>query len=53
MNFGLRLELIRQGICASEKLESRQTHFENIVIQPSDTPTFRKVYAPIDGRVFN
>lgn len=31
----------------------RQTRFENIVIPPTDTPTFRQVYAPLDGRVFN
>lgn len=34
-------------------LDSRQTRFENIVIPPTDTPTFRQVYAPLDGRVFN
>jgi iron complex outermembrane receptor protein len=34
-------------------LDSRQTGFENIVIPPTDTPTFRQVYAPLDGRVFN
>lgn len=31
----------------------RQTRFENIVIPPTDTPTFRQVYAPLDGRLFN
>lgn len=31
----------------------RQTRFENIVIPPMDSPTFRQVYAPLDGRVFN
>jgi len=34
-------------------LDSRQTRFENIVIPPTDAPTFRQVYAPLDGRVFN
>ena len=34
-------------------LDSRQTRYENIVIPPTDTPTFRQVYAPLDGRVFN
>lgn len=34
-------------------LDQRQTRFENIIIPPTDTPTFRKVYAPLDGRVFN
>lgn len=31
----------------------RQTRFENIVIPPIETPTFRQVYAPLDGRSFN
>lgn len=31
----------------------RQTRFENIVIPPISNPTFRQVYAPLDGRVFN
>jgi iron complex outermembrane receptor protein len=31
----------------------RQTRFENIVIAPTETPIFRQVYAPLDGRVFN
>ena len=31
----------------------RQTRFENIIILPNDNPTFRQVYAPLDGRVFN
>lgn len=31
----------------------RQTRFENIVLPPIDNPTFRQVYAPLDGRVFN
>lgn len=31
----------------------RQTRFENIVIPPTSTPTFRQIYAPIDGRVIN
>jgi iron complex outermembrane receptor protein len=34
-------------------MDSRQTRFENIVIPPTDAPTFRQVYAPLDGRVFN
>ncbi|MBC8484769.1 MAG: TonB-dependent receptor [Bacteroidetes bacterium] len=34
-------------------LDSRQTRFENIVIPPTVAPTFREVYAPLDGRVFN
>lgn len=33
--------------------DSRQTRFENIVIPPTISPTFRQVYAPLDGRVFN
>lgn len=31
----------------------RQTKFENIVIAPYTNPTFREIYAPLDGRVFN
>ena len=31
----------------------RQTRFENIVIPPISDPTFRQIYAPLDGRVFN
>lgn len=31
----------------------RQTRFENIVIPPINNPTFRQIYAPLDGRVFN
>ena len=31
----------------------RQTRFENIVIPPNNAPTFRQVYAPLNGRVFN
>jgi iron complex outermembrane receptor protein len=31
----------------------RQTRFENIVIHPVSDPTFRQIYAPLDGRVFN
>jgi len=31
----------------------RQTKYENIVMLPTDAPTFRQVYAPLDGRVFN
>ena len=31
----------------------RQTRFENIVTPPTITPTFRQIYAPLDGRVFN
>jgi outer membrane receptor protein involved in Fe transport len=31
----------------------RQTRFENIVIPPISNPTFRELYAPLDGRVFN
>ncbi len=31
----------------------RQTRFENIVIPPITNPTFRQLYAPLDGRVFN
>ena len=31
----------------------RQTRFENIVIPPTLNPTFRQIYAPLDGRVFN
>ena len=34
-------------------LDVRQTRFENIVIPPTANPTFRQVYAPLDGRVFN
>ena len=34
-------------------LDARQTKFENIVIPPTDNPTFRQVYAPLDGRVIN
>lgn len=38
---------------AENILDSRQTRYENIVIPPTDNPTFRQVYAPLDGRVFN
>ncbi|MDE3183136.1 MAG: TonB-dependent receptor [Bacteroidota bacterium] len=31
----------------------RQTRFENIIIPPISNPTFRQIYAPLDGRVFN
>ncbi len=31
----------------------RQTRFENMIIPPTSTPTFRQVYAPLDGRVFS
>ncbi len=31
----------------------RQTRFENIVVPPITSPTFRQLYAPLDGRVFN
>lgn len=31
----------------------RQSRFENMVIPPTGSPTFRQVYAPLEGRVFN
>jgi len=31
----------------------RQTRFENIVLPPIEAPTFRQLYAPLNGRVFN
>lgn len=31
----------------------RQTRFENIVLPPTAYPTFRQIYAPLEGRVFN
>jgi iron complex outermembrane receptor protein len=31
----------------------RQTKLENTVIPPISNPTFRQIYAPLDGRVFN
>ncbi len=34
-------------------LDVRQTRFEDIVNPPINNPTFRELYAPIDGRVFN
>ncbi len=34
-------------------MDVRQTRFENIIIPPLENPTFRQIYAPIDGRVFN
>lgn len=34
-------------------LDVRQTRFENIIIPPIENPTFRQLYAPIDGRIFN
>ena len=34
-------------------LDVRQTRFENIVTPPTANPTFRQIYAPLDGRVFN
>lgn len=33
--------------------DQRQTRFEDIVVPPTVNPTFRQVYAPLDGRVFN
>ncbi len=33
--------------------DQRQTRFENIVIPPTSNPTFRQLYAPLDGRIFN
>lgn len=33
--------------------DQRQTRFENIVIPPTNNPTFRQLYAPLDGRIFN
>ena len=33
-------------------LDVRQTRFENIVIPPTNTPSFREIYAPLNGRVF-
>jgi outer membrane receptor for ferrienterochelin and colicins len=34
-------------------LDVRQTRFEDIVIPPTDAPSFRQIYAPLNGRVFN
>lgn len=34
-------------------LDVRQTRFENIVIPPTNAPSFREIYAPLNGRVFN
>jgi len=34
-------------------LDVRQTRFEDVVIPPIGNPTFRQLYAPLDGRVFN
>ena len=31
----------------------RQTGFENIVNPPFSNPTFKQIYAPLDGRIFN
>lgn len=31
----------------------RQTRFENVIIPPYDKPTFRQIYAPLDGIVAN
>jgi len=31
----------------------RQTKFENIILGPVENPTFKEIYAPLDGRVFN
>lgn len=33
--------------------DQRQTRFENIVVPPVTQPSFRQIYAPLDGRVFN
>ena len=33
--------------------DTRQTRFENIIIPPVESPAFRQVYAPLDGRSFN
>jgi len=34
-------------------LDVRQTRFENIVIPPTNAPTFRQLYAPLSGRMFS
>lgn len=33
--------------------DTRQTKFENVVIPPYTNPTFREIYAPLDGMVAN
>lgn len=33
--------------------DQRQTRFENIVVPPVTQPSFRQIYAPLDGRFFN
>ncbi|PKP22445.1 MAG: hypothetical protein CVU05_03955 [Bacteroidetes bacterium HGW-Bacteroidetes-21] len=34
-------------------LDFRQTRFESIMIPPTNNPTFKTLWAPIDGRVIN
>lgn len=33
--------------------DQRQTRFEDIVNPPFSNPTFKQIYAPLDGRIFN
>ncbi len=33
--------------------DTRQTRFENVVLGPETNPTFRPIYAPLEGRVVN
>jgi len=34
-------------------LDARQTRYESIVVPPANTPTFKPLWGPIDGRVIN
>lgn len=38
---------------AENLTDVRQSRFESIVLPPVQNPTFRQLYAPVDGRVFN
>ena len=40
-------------INAENLTDTRQTRFENVVLGPETNPTFRPIYAPLEGRVVN
>ncbi|MDE3142761.1 MAG: TonB-dependent receptor [Bacteroidota bacterium] len=57
MTFGLIVQKYFKHLSIIANCENifdiRQTRFENIIIPPVVNPTFRDIYAPLDGRVFN
>ena len=48
--FGKKLSLVAN---CENLLDYRQTKQENIIIPPVNNPTFKQLWAPIDGRVVN